>query len=153
MRKPGGWATWWGVQGMQEVMRMHGEAAPSRSRADTGETGSGKEIVARSIHKLSPRASGPFIAINLGDPRTLMESEIFGHERGGVHRGCGAAHWMLRACGRRDFVAGRNRRDAGADASETLARAGKIARYGDWAARAKRQWTCGSWPQPTKIQK
>src|SRR3981081_4024568 len=71
-------------KGMQEVMRIVEMAAPSSASVlITGETGSGKEIVARSIHKLSPRASGPFIAINCSAiPETLMESEIFGHERG-----------------------------------------------------------------------
>ncbi|HVM74269.1 MAG TPA: sigma-54 dependent transcriptional regulator [Candidatus Saccharimonadales bacterium] len=69
---------------MQEVMRVIEMAAPSSASVlITGETGSGKEIVARTIHKLSPRANAPFVAINCSAiPETLMESEIFGHERG-----------------------------------------------------------------------
>jgi len=69
---------------MQEVMRVIEMAAPSSASVlITGETGSGKEIVARTIHKLSPRAAAPFVAINCSAiPETLMESEIFGHERG-----------------------------------------------------------------------
>jgi DNA-binding NtrC family response regulator len=73
-----------GSKPMQEVMRIVEMAAPSSASVlITGETGSGKEVVARTIHKLSPRASGPFVAINCSAiPETLMESEIFGHERG-----------------------------------------------------------------------
>src|ERR1700758_1898715 len=69
---------------MQEVMRIVEMAAPSAaSGLITGDTGSGKEIVARTGHKLSPRAGGPFVAINCSAiPESLMESEIFGHERG-----------------------------------------------------------------------
>jgi DNA-binding NtrC family response regulator len=69
---------------MQDVMRIVEMAAPSSASVlITGETGSGKEIVARTIHKLSPRAGGPFVAINCSAiPESLMESEIFGHERG-----------------------------------------------------------------------
>jgi len=69
---------------MQEVMRVIEMAAPSSASVlITGETGAGKEIVARTIHKLSPRANAPFVAINCSAiPETLMESEIFGHERG-----------------------------------------------------------------------
>ncbi len=73
-----------GSKPMQEVMRMAELAAPSSASVlITGETGSGKEILARTIHKLSPRAERPFVAINCSAiPETLMESEIFGHERG-----------------------------------------------------------------------
>ncbi|HTR46959.1 MAG TPA: sigma-54 dependent transcriptional regulator [Verrucomicrobiae bacterium] len=70
--------------GMQEVMRQVEMVAPSTASVlITGETGSGKEMVARTIHMLSPRADHPFVAINCSAiPESLMESEIFGHERG-----------------------------------------------------------------------
>jgi DNA-binding NtrC family response regulator len=69
---------------MKEVMRQVEIAAPSTASVlITGETGSGKEMVARSIHMLSPRAERPFVAINCSAiPESLMESEIFGHEKG-----------------------------------------------------------------------
>jgi len=71
-------------RGMQEVMRQVEMAAPSTASVlITGETGSGKEMVARTIHMLSPRADRPFVAINCSAiPESLMESEIFGHEKG-----------------------------------------------------------------------
>ena len=69
---------------MQDIMRIVEQVSPSSASVlITGETGSGKEILARTIHKLSPRAERPFIAINCSAiPESLMESEIFGHERG-----------------------------------------------------------------------
>src|SRR5580692_11512619 len=69
---------------MQEVMHLVEQVAPSSASVlMTGETGSGKEILARTIHRLSPRTDRPFIAINCSAiPESLMESEIFGHERG-----------------------------------------------------------------------
>jgi len=56
-----------------------------------GESGSGKEVVARALHLLSPRKNGPFQAVNLGAlPRELAEAELFGHERGAFTGAAGA---------------------------------------------------------------
>jgi two-component system nitrogen regulation response regulator GlnG len=69
---------------MQEVFRTIGRLSRSDiSVLITGETGSGKEIVAKVLHQHSPRAKGPFIAINTAAiPAELLESELFGHEKG-----------------------------------------------------------------------
>ena len=69
---------------MQEVFRAIGRMALSHATVlITGESGSGKELVARALHRHSPRAAQPFIAINTAAiPRDLLESELFGHERG-----------------------------------------------------------------------
>jgi DNA-binding NtrC family response regulator len=73
-----------GSKPMQTVLNLVEQAAPSSASVlITGETGSGKEIVARTLHRLSPRAEKPFVAINCSAiPESLMESEIFGHEKG-----------------------------------------------------------------------
>ena len=69
---------------MQEVFRAIGRLAPSHATVlITGESGSGKELVARALHRHSPRAAESFIALNTAAiPRDLLESELFGHERG-----------------------------------------------------------------------
>jgi DNA-binding NtrC family response regulator len=81
---------------MQEVYRMIEKVAPTEATVFiTGESGCGKELVARTIHERSPRARGAFVAINCGAiPQNLIEAELFGHERGAFtganrqHRGC-----------------------------------------------------------------
>ncbi|MGQ9573984.1 MAG: sigma-54 interaction domain-containing protein [Thermoguttaceae bacterium] len=69
---------------MQQVYRLTRQVA--RSNASVlllGETGTGKELVAKAIHQLSPRGSGPFVRVNCGAlHENLLESELFGHVRG-----------------------------------------------------------------------
>ena len=69
---------------MQDVFRAIGRLAQSHATVlITGESGTGKELVARALYRHSPRADKPFIAINTAAiPRELLESELFGHERG-----------------------------------------------------------------------
>ena len=78
-------------EAMQGLFAMIQDVAESDSPVlITGETGTGKELVAKAIHAKSPRHNGPFIAVNCGAfPEHLLESELFGHERGaftGAHR-------------------------------------------------------------------
>ncbi len=76
------------VVGRSQPMRAAFRRVMQASRSDasvlvTGETGVGKEVFARALHRLSPRRHGPFVAINCAAvPEALLESELFGHERG-----------------------------------------------------------------------
>ena len=74
----------WSSPAMQKVMAQVERVAASETRVCIlGETGTGKELVARTIHEKSPRHAGPFITINCAAvPAELMESELFGHEKG-----------------------------------------------------------------------
>ncbi len=83
----------WKGETMQRVMAQVERVAASETRVCIlGETGTGKELVARTLHQRSPRTGGPFVTLNCAAvPAELIESELFGHEKGSF-TGAGARH-------------------------------------------------------------
>ena len=89
---------------LSKSARMHDVFELIRHVAETistvlifGETGTGKELVARAVHEASPRRNLPFVAVNCAAlPESLLESELFGHEKGIVHGSRGPAQGPIR---------------------------------------------------------
>ncbi len=83
----------WASEAMRRVMAQVERVAASETRVCIlGETGTGKELIARTLHERSPRAAGPFVTLNCAAvPSELIESELFGHEKG-AFTGAAARH-------------------------------------------------------------
>ena len=116
---------------MRQVFDLIERVAPSNAPVTIlGETGTGKELVARALHARSERRAGPFIPVNCSAiAETLIESELFGHEKGAFSGRRAAAEGGLRGGARRDDLPRRGRRAAARPAAE--APAGARARGGE----------------------
>ena len=80
---------------LKGVLKQVETVAPTDSTAlILGETGTGKELIARAIHRLSPRHDKTFVHANCSElPASLIERELFGHEKGAFTGSTGAADW------------------------------------------------------------
>ena len=136
---------------MQDVFRIIGRLSRSSiSVLINGESGTGKELVAHALHRHSPRAKAPFIALNMAAiPKDLIESELFGHEKGAftganqIRRGVLSRRTAVRCF---DEIG-----DMPLDVQTRLLRVladGQFYRVGGYAPV---KWTCGLSRQPTRI--
>jgi len=143
--------------GRSVAMRRLFSLLPRIAAADStvlieGETGTGKGVLAEAIHAASARAARPFVVVDCGSiPPALIESELFGHERGAFHRRDPGTHRRVRAGGRRHRVPRRARRASARAPAETPAGprgAHRQARRRQRSDRARRARHRGEQPQP-----
>ena len=138
---------------MRQLREQVAMAAPTNGRVLIyGENGTGKELVARTIHALSRRRTGPFVEVNCAAiPEELIESELFGHVQGRVHgRGRGPPR-QVRDGRRRHALPRRDRRHEPEDAGEGAARAAGAGRRARRRRPAASRWTSACSRPPTRI--
>ena len=110
---------------MLKLKEMIVQVAPTENTIlIQGETGTGKELVARAIHHHSRRRQGPFVPVDCGAiSQTVMESELFGHVKGAFTGAHTSTLGLIRSADRRHAVSGRDRRSADPDPGEASANA------------------------------
>ena len=138
---------------MRKVKDLIGRAAAAPGTVlVTGETGTGKELVARALHASSPRAEQPFVALNCAAlTDSLLENELFGHARGAFTGAAAAARRPDRARQRRHALPRRDRHDAGGRAGQAAARARSGRSAAHRRERRAHASTSASSPRPTPI--
>ena len=134
-------------RGLLELVRRVARA--SSSVLVQGESGTGKEFVARLLHYWSDRVGAPFVAVNCAALAPgVLESELFGHERGAFTGALAGARRLLRARPRRHALPRRDRRDAGRLPGQAAARAPGRRGAARRRVEAARTSTCAWWPPP-----
>ena len=115
-----------------------------------GETGTGKELVARAIHTRSPRRGGPFIRVNCGAiPPELIDSQLFGHERGAFTGAVESAPGLVRAGRRRHAVLWTRSASCRWRPRSACCESCRTAGWNASAGSSRSTSTCGSWPPRT----
>ncbi len=140
---------------MQELRATISKLARSQAPVYiSGESGVGKELVARLIHEQGPRAGAPFVPVNCGAiPSELMESEFFGHKKGSFTGAHADKDGLFQAAQRRHAVPRRSRRAADAHAGEAAARDPGKSRAPDRRRARSCRSTCASCRRRTRTSR